>query len=166
MELFILCLKIFFARILDVSLGTVRTIFTVKGKSLISALIGFIEVLVWFLVAREALSNGVNIFIAISYSLGYSIGIYIGSILSKKLIKSNLNVQVITDNYDLISILRNKGFAVSVLDIKGKDSNKYMLIIGIHNNKRDLLIDEIKKHDKDAFIYMNETIYIQNGYMK
>ena len=67
MELFILCFKIFFARILDVSLGTVRTIFTVKGKSLISALIGFIEVLVWFLVAREALSNGINIFIAISY---------------------------------------------------------------------------------------------------
>jgi len=166
MELFILCLKIFFARILDVSLGTVRTIFTVKGKSLISALIGFIEVLVWFLVAREALSNGVNIFIAISYSLGYSIGIYIGSILSKKLIKSNLNVQVITDNYDLISILRSKGFAVSVLDIKGKDSNKYMLIIGIHNNKKDLLIDEIKKYDKDAFIYINETIYIQNGYIK
>lgn len=166
MELFILCLKIFSARILDVSLGTIRTIFTVKGKSFISALIGFIEVLIWFLVAREALSNGVNIFIAISYSLGYSIGIYIGSILSKKLIKSNLNVQIITENYDLIDKLRKEEFAVSVVDIKGKDSNKYMLIIGINNTKKDLLIDKIKKFDNNAFIYINETVYIQNGFIK
>ena len=166
MELFILCLKIFSARILDVSLGTIRTIFTVKGKSFISALIGFIEVLIWFLVAREALSNGVNIFIAISYSLGYSIGIYIGSILSKKLIKSNLNVQIITENYDLIDKLRKEKFAVSVVDIKGKDSNKYMLIIGINNTKKDLLIDKIKKFDNNAFIYINETVYIQNGFIK
>ena len=109
MEIFILCLKIFSARILDVSLGTIRTIFMVKGKSFISALIGFIEVLIWFLVAREALSNGVNIFIAISYSLGYAIGIYIGSILSKLLIKSNLNVQVITEDNNLTDKLRTEG---------------------------------------------------------
>ena len=166
MELFILCLKIFGARILDVSLGTVRTIFMVKGKSFISALIGFIEVLIWFLVAREALSNGINIYVAISYSLGYAIGIYIGSILSKVLVKGKLNVQVITSNDNLISKLRDNGFAVSVIDIKGKDSNKYMLIIGINNNKRDLLMDKIKQYDKDAFVYINETIYIQNGFIK
>ena len=166
MEIFILCLKIFSARILDVSLGTIRTIVMVKGKSFISALIGFIEVLIWFLVAREALSNGVNIFIAISYSLGYAIGIYIGSILSKLLIKSNLNVQVITEDNNLTDKLRTEGFAVSVIDIKGKDSNKYMLIIGINNNKKDLLLERIKKLDKNAFIYINETVYLQNGFIK
>ena len=134
MNTFLLCLKIFSARILDVSLGTVRTVFTVKGKSLISALIGFIEVFIWFLIAREALStNEVNMFIAVSYSLGYATGTYIGSILSKILIKGNLNVQVITNNHILIDKLRKEGFAVSVIDIKGMDSNKYMLVIGINH---------------------------------
>ena len=167
MGLFLLCLKIFSARILDVSIGTVRTVFTVKGKNLIAAFIGFIEVLIWFLVAREALStNEVNMWIAVSYSLGYATGTYIGGILSKLLIKSQLNVQVITNNTKLIDILRNDGFAVSVIDIKGKDSNKYMLVIGINNSKKEELIKEIKKNDKDAFVYINETIYIQNGYIK
>ena len=138
----------------------------VKGKSFISALIGFIEVLIWFLVAREALSNGINIYVAVYYSLGYSIGIYIGSILPKVLIKGKLNVQVITEDISLIDILRNEGFAVSVIDIKGKDSNKYMLVIGINNNRKDLLLSKIKKLDKNAFIYINETIYIQNGFIK
>lgn len=167
MATFLLCFKIFSARILDVSIGTVRSVFTIKGKSFIAALIGFIEVLIWFLVAREALSsNEVNFFIAISYSLGYATGTYIGGILSKMLIKGKLNVQVITNNIHIIDKLRNKGFAVSVIDIKGKDSNKYMLVIGINNNKKEELIDTIKKLDNDAFVYINETIYIQNGYIK
>ena len=42
--LLISCIKIFFCRIMDVSLGTVRTILTVKGKTLLSAVIGFAEV--------------------------------------------------------------------------------------------------------------------------
>ena len=46
MELFILCVKIFFVRILDVSLGTVRMIITVKGNKLVASLIGFFEILV------------------------------------------------------------------------------------------------------------------------
>ena len=167
MELFLLCLKIFSARILDVSLGTIRTVFTVKGKSLISAMIGFIEVFVWFMIAREALnSSNPSIFIVVSYSLGYATGTYIGSILSKILIKGKLNVQVITDNIELIDKLRNDGFAVSVVDIKGKDSDKYMLIIGINNNKKNLLTAKIKEYDKNAFVYINETVYIHNGFIK
>lgn len=167
MELFLLCLKIFSARILDVSLGTIRTVFTVKGKSLISAMIGFIEVFVWFMIAREALnSDNPSIFIVVSYSLGYATGTYIGSILSKILIKGKLNVQVITDNIELTDKLRNDGFAVSVVDIKGKDSDKYMLIIGINNSKKNLLTSKIKEYDSNAFVYINETVYIHNGFVK
>ncbi len=167
MEIFLLCLKIFSARILDVSLGTIRTVFTVKGKSLTAALIGFIEVFIWFLIAREALtSNDTSLYIVISYSLGYATGTYLGGIISKKLIKSKLNVQVITNNIDLVDSLRNDGFAVSVVDIKGKDSDKYMLIIGINNNKKDSLMEKIKEYDSNAFTYINETVYIQNGFIK
>lgn len=167
MEIFLLCFKIFSARILDVSLGTIRTVFTVKGKSLTAALIGFIEVFIWFLIAREALtSNDTSLYIVISYSLGYATGTYLGGIISKKLIKSKLNVQVITNNIDLVDSLRNDGFAVSVVDIRGKDSDKYMLIIGINNNKKDSLMEKIKEYDSNAFTYINETVYIQNGFIK
>ena len=167
MEIFLLCLKIFSARILDVSLGTIRTVFTVKGKSFIAASIGFIEVFIWFLIAREALTtNDTSIYIVISYSLGYATGTFLGCIISKKLIKSKLNVQVITSDMNLIDTLRQDGFAVSVLDIKGKDSDKYMLIIGINNNKKDSLMEKIKEYDNNAFIYVNETVYIQNGFIK
>ena len=68
MELFILCIKIFFVRILDVSLGTLRTMITVKGKMFYASLIGFVEILIWFLIVREALNtDNTSIFVALSY---------------------------------------------------------------------------------------------------
>ena len=56
-DVLILCLKIFFSRILDVSLGTLCTIFTVKGKSKTASLIGFVQIMIWFLAVRTAFNS-------------------------------------------------------------------------------------------------------------
>ena len=109
MELFILCLKVFFVRIIDVSMGTCRTIVTVKGKKLLASLIGFFEVFIWFIVVKEALNtNSTSIFIALSYAGGYATGTFIGSAVSEKLIKGNFGVQVITSKRDdeLVAFLK------------------------------------------------------------
>ena len=53
MELLFLCIKVFFVRITDVTMGTFRTILTVKAKPIQASMIGFIEVLIWFLVVKE-----------------------------------------------------------------------------------------------------------------
>lgn len=171
MELFLLCLKIFTVRIIDVSLGTVRTLITVKGKNFLAALVGFIEVFVWFLVVREAINTDSNsIFIVIAYSGGFATGTFIGGILSDKLIKGNLSVQVITSNKDkkMINNIRKEGYAVSIMNIKGIDeeNDKYMLFIEINKKSLNHLTNVIKKLDENAFVVVNETKYVQNGYIK
>ena len=169
MNILLLCIKIFFVRILDVSLGTIRTIITIKGKAIIAALVGFIEVFVWFLIVREALNTDItSIWIAVSYSLGFATGTYIGSIISDKFIKGNFSVQVITSNYNIINDIRNQGYGVTVVNVEGheKDLEKYMLFIEVTNNRLDNLKQLIKKIDNDAFMIINETKYVQNGYFK
>lgn len=168
MELVMLCIKVFFVRIIDVSLGTIRTIVTVKDKKLLASFIGFIEVLVWFLVAKEAISTNSNsIWIAISYSLGFATGTYIGAFISSKYIKGNFGVQVITNNLKLVSFLRDNGYAVSVIDVKGhEEKNKYMLFIEIDKNDFNHLQKTIKQIDSKAFIVVNETKFVQNGYFQ
>ena len=75
MTLFFMCMKIFFARLIDVSLGTFRTINTVKGRDLIASLIGLVEITVWFLIVKEALNtNNNSFFIVAAYALGFSVG--------------------------------------------------------------------------------------------
>ena len=164
-----LCLKIFFVRILDVSLGTVRTMFTVKGNRITASLVGFIEILVWFLVAKEALqTEEKSILIAISYSLGFATGTYIGGYLSSVLITGNITVQVFTDNLKLEQILRKKGYAVSVIECKGYNENKvkHMIYININKKKEQELMKIVNINDEHAFVVVNETKYVENGYFK
>ena len=171
MSLFFLCLKIFFVRIIDVSLGTVRTLITVKGRTLLASMVGFIEIFVWFVIVKEALNtNETSLWIAISYSLGFATGTYIGGYLSDRFIKGNFGVQVVTsnNNHKLIDTLRREGYAVSVIDIKGQDkvNEKYMLFIEIQKNNFDHLKKLIHSIDQKAFIVVNETKYVQNGFIK
>ena len=167
----LICLKIYAARILDVSLGTLRTIFFVKGKTIEPFLIAFFEVLIWFLVAREALNTEGNIYlIAVSYAGGYATGTYIGTLLSKVLIKGVAGVQVVvSEPVDvIINKLREKDYSVSVIDLKDTyDGNpKDMLYIQVNNSKLKELTNIIKRYDKNAFIAVNETKYVSNGFIK
>ncbi len=169
--MFITCLKIFAARIIDVSLGTLRTVFFVKGKTIEPFIIAFFEVLIWFIVAREALNIDGNLcLIAVSYSLGYATGTLIGSVLSNKLIKGVVGVQVIVkDNSDrLIDEIRNNGYAVSVVELKNdyEGKNKDMLYIQINKCNINDLSQIIKKYDDKAFIVVNDTKIVQNGLIK
>lgn len=165
----LLCLEIFFARILDVSLGTVRTILTVKEKRFVASLIGFIEVTIWFIVVKEATSTPeVNLWIVIFYAGGFAVGTYLGSLISTKFIKGTLSVQIITSskNQTLIKALRDKGFAVSVIDAQGKDGNKYLLLVEINKSKLASLEKLVYSLDKKPFIIVDDTKYVQNGFIK
>ena len=168
MNTLFLCLKIFLVRIIDVSLGTARTIIMVRGKGLIASIIGFFEVFVWFLIVREALNTTESgLFIAISYSLGFATGTYIGSIFSEKFIESNLSIEVITEKKELADKIRKKNYGVSVLNVNGQEEiPKYMLVIEIKNKKLNSLKKLIDEFDRNAFIMIKETKLVQNGYFK
>lgn len=164
------CFKIFLARIVDVSLGTIRTVFFVKGKTIEPFIIAFFEVIIWYLVAKEALNTKDNtICIAISYALGYATGTYIGSKLSNRLIKGFIGVQIISNKSEsIIKELRKNGYIVSVIELKNtyKGNTKEMIYIQVKDNNLKELFTIIKKYDKDAFVVVNDTKLIQNGLVK
>lgn len=170
MTLFILCIKIFLARIVDVSLATFVTVLTVKGKRLVATIFGFIDVIIWFLVVKEALNTNINsIWIALSYAGGYAAGTFIGTTLSHKLIEGKVLVQVVLDSNikNEVDKIRNYGYAVSEVHAKGKDNtDKLMLFIEVDKRNLNSLSNVIKSIDKNAFIIVNETKYVENGFFK
>ena len=163
----LLCLKIFCARLLDVSISTFRTMIMVRGEKLVSALLAFLEVFVWFYAARTALTTEVTgLYIPISYSLGYETGSYIGMLLSEKFIKGILGIQVITQKNpnNLIKAIKRKNIGVSEIKLTGDD--KSMLYIQIKSDKLEMLKKIIMKYDERAFITVNDTKYVTNGWVK
>lgn len=166
MSVIILCIKIFVARILDVSIGVIRTVELVKDNTVKAVILAFFEVLIWFLIAREALtSSDLNILIAIFYSLGYACGTLLGSYLSKLLIKGSVAVQVISSTIlkKNITEIKNNGYGISSLNL---DGNKKMLIIEVDKKRLKSLLNLVKKIDDKAFITVSETKFVTNGYIK
>lgn len=168
----IMCIKIFLARIVDVSLGTIRTVLIVKGNRLTSAIIAFFEVLIWFLVAREALNTDLNSWlIPTFYSAGYATGTYIGSFISTRFVEGLVGVQVIskaTKANKMIKEIRDSGFGVSIVDLENTQDNekKKMLFIQLNKSQIKKLTHIIRKNDEDAFVVINDTRYVQNGVIK
>lgn len=171
LSLLFLCLKIFFARILDVSLATVRTMLTVKGKSKTAACVGFIEIIIWFLVVRTAFnSDEAGIILAIAYAGGFATGTYIGGLISSRFIKGTVTVQIVTSSKDdaLISSIRNAGFAVTVVNVNESEysGERYMLFSQIASDRLDEFKALINEKDDKAFIIVQESKYVYNGFIK
>ncbi len=164
------CIEIFFARILDVSLSTFRTMIMVRKKSFITPIIAFFEVFIWFMAARKALNTEIkSIMIPICYSLGYATGTYIGGFLSRKFIKNVNCIEVTTkkNNTKLIKVLRNKGYAVSIISLKNNYKEPCdLLMIDVKSKLTQEVIELIKSVDSKAFIVVKDTKVVHNGFIK
>ena len=162
MSLFFTCIKIFFARILDVSLNTIRTTFVLRGKTSIVAIIAFLEITIWFLVARTALNTELNLFIVLSYSGGYTMGTIIGTIFTNKIIRTNIEILVISDKIRSIKKIKDNNFGATIIS---KDNNRVIFIINTTKKRLDELTYLISELDNKAFITVKETRTIINGYI-
>lgn len=164
------CLTIFFARIVDVSISTFRTLLMVKKKSFITPILAFCEVFIWFMAARKALNTDIkSILIPICYSLGYASGTYIGGFLSRRFIKNVNSIEVTTkkNNKKLINGLRKKGFAVSVISLKNAyNEPKDLLLVDVKSKNTTEVVKFIKNFDNNAFIVVKDTKVVHNGYIK
>ncbi|MFI3261077.1 MAG: DUF5698 domain-containing protein [bacterium] len=165
------CIQIFLARVVDVTLGTLRTIQIVRGKKKSAAIVAFFEVFIWFMIAKEALDNvDETLLVPIFYSLGFAVGTYIGVKLTSRFINSYVTAQITTkrNNEKLITALRDSGFGVSVVSLKNSRDQvkKDLLFISINKRTIDELTILVRKFDEHAFILFNETRIVQNGLIK
>lgn len=165
------CLKVFFCRILDVTMGTVRTMLTVKGNKVFASIMGFCEVFIWYVVVKDAMTaEGPVLPIAIAYAGGFATGTFIGSFLSGKLIKGKVIVQVITSDCSksLLDAIRDDGFAITVVDVAASEYGgaKYMILANIENSQLDHFQSFVRERDPKAFIFVQESKSSIGGYTR
>ncbi len=152
-------LLILIARIVDVTMGTVRLIFISKGEKLFSALIGFFEVLIWLLAITRIMDNLTNVYAYLAYAAGFSIGTYLGVIIENKMTVGKVMVRFTTDkdSKSLIEELRNKRYTFTCVGVDGPNGLVQSLHVII--NKKDLkkLINYIIKYDENAFYTVEDV---------
>lgn len=155
---------VFFARLLDVSLSTVKLKAIMRGNKTTAFFIAFFEVLIYMLAASLAFKYINNQIILFFYCLGYASGNYLGVIIDEKLAKGDVLVLVISDHdEDTISLadhLRNLGYGVTTDKGYGLSGNPklQLKIITPRKKLKELkgIIDEFNK-DKSMFVSILEV---------
>ena len=156
---------IFFARIIDVSIGTVRLIFVSKGLRKISAILGFFEILIWIVVVSKIMSGTNNIIYYISYAAGFAAGTYVGMKLESLLSIGKVMIRIIVhnDSEDLIAALKESNHPVTIINAEGK--RKFVKVIFSVINKKELkeITSMIFKYNPKAFYSIEDVRYASSN---
>lgn len=168
MDLLVQALFIFFARIADVSMGTLRMILLVKGQRKIAAVLGFFEVMIYLIVLGKVVGNIDKPVLIIVYCLSYASGNYVGSKLEEKLSIGRLLVQIIVKEIKcgIVDALRNAGFGVTIFEGEGMDGSSYMLNVITERKKVSELKQIISELDCGAFLTTMDVRSSLGGYFQ
>ena len=119
----LLALIVFFSRVLDVSIGTIRTIATVQGRIALAFVLGLFEVTIWLVVIAAVVSTVLDRpWLLIFYALGFSTGNVVGIMLEGKLALGHTILRVITSRHaqEITDALREAGFRVTRFEGQGE----------------------------------------------
>lgn len=152
-------LLIFFARILDVSIGTLRIVFVSRGDKKIAPLLGFVETLIWLVAVGQILNNVSNVAGYLAFGAGYATGNYLGLKLEERLAMGQVVIRTIMSMPAeiLIGKLREEGYRVTCIDAQGRDGKTQILFMIIPRKKIPHVIDMILEYNPHAF-YSIENI--------
>lgn len=156
---------VFFARIVDVSLGTMRIIFTSKGKRLLAPLMGFVEVFIWIVVVSQLVKNVSNLAGYLAYAAGFAAGNYVGMVIENRLAIGTLMVRAIVsgDPVNLIQTLIEAGYGVTYFDAQGASGPVKVIYTVIKRKEVKDVIKRIQDCDPDVFFTIEEVRQANKG---
>lgn len=161
----VLPLLIFFFRICDVSLGTIRVIFIAKGLKYIAPVIGFFEVIIWLLAIGQVMNNVTNIASYIAYGGGFAAGTLLGMAVEERLSLGTVFVRVISNEEvsGLVSWLRERSYGVTVADGEGSKGKVKIILSVINRHDLDEVIRGIHRFLPRAFYSIEEVKSVDEG---
>ncbi len=162
----ILPLIIFFARIFDVALGTIRIIAVSRGLRKLAPILGFFEVLIWIVVIGQLVQNLKSPTAYFGYAAGFACGNYLGMFIEQKLAIGIYMVRIfiLETKTDLACSLREKGYGVTIFRGEGKTGPVQMLYITVQRKQMEALMSNVHAEAPDAFITVEEARTAEKGY--
>lgn len=158
----LLPLFIFFARIFDVSLGTLRIIFVTKGMRKVAPFVGFFEVLIWLLAISRIMQDLDNWVCYVAYAGGFATGNFVGMYLEERLAIGHEMIRVITrkDATNLIEDLRNRGYGVTSVKAEGIEGEVAVIYIIARRSMIQEVLDEINQFNPRALYTVESIKYV------
>ena len=168
MEAVITGLLIFVARVINVSMATVRTLLAMRGHKRIAATIGFFESLIFILAISRVLQNANSVWNVLGYSGGFAVGTLVGLVIEERLALGYAIVQAISQEAGggIAEALREAGYGVTEMVGEGL-SGKVQVITTVANRREIATIARIVSEvDSTAFVTVDDANRVYRGFMQ
>jgi len=159
---------IFFARILDQSIGTMRLIFLSKGMKNIAPFLGFFEVIIWLLAIGQIMQHLDNWLCYVAYGAGFAMGNFIGIILEERLSIGTSIIRVIlsSESPELIAALKTHNFGLTILDAEGAKGKVKILFSIIRRKEIPVFLYTLHEYHPAAFYTIEDVKEAKEGVFK
>ena len=155
----ILPILIFVARLIDVSLGTLRIIFVAHGLKYIAPIVGFVEINIWLLAIGQIMQNLNNLMCSLAYAAGFSMGAFFGMLIEEKLSIGMVMIRIICkhDATELIKSLTAANYGVTTHDAEGLKGPVKIIFAVIRREDLHDILDRIHKIHPHAFYSVEDV---------
>lgn len=152
-------LFIFFARITDVSIGTLRTICVVRGMRVIAPVLGFFEVAIWITAVSGALTHLDHWYNVVAYAGGFAAGNAVGMWIEEGLAIGLQTVRLISCSRSaaVAAGLRLAGYAVTEVKGHGLSGELSICFVVVPRKETPLVIRVAQSIDADVFCTVEDV---------
>ncbi|MBQ9163044.1 MAG: DUF2179 domain-containing protein [Clostridia bacterium] len=163
------CFIVCAAKIIEITIQSLKTCMMVKGQRMKAAALGFLECSIWGLVISTIISTlGDNLFLLAFYCMGYATGLFLGSTLESKIALGTSNLQLIANDENtelIIGYLKENGRGYTVFDGHGSTDKMNMILIVLPRRDATRVLKEIRRicHN-NVFVVASEVSKHAGGY--
>ena len=161
-------LFIFFLRLSDMTLDTLRLLFMMRGRKITSGLIGAAQATIFVIAIGRVLSQMDNILNVIGYACGFGAGVVVGMILEERMALGFGQMRVVSPKmgYEIAAKLRGAGYGVTEFAGQGRDGLVNMLLITVRRKDVDHVQKMVLSIDESAFITIEEVRPLWRGFYR
>ena len=162
---FLLPFIIFFGRIVDVTLGTLRIIFVSKGERYLAPVIGFFEVFIWIVIISQILSRANDLVAYLSYAGGYAAGNFVGILIEQRIAFGVVMCRVYTKGVgkDLVALLSQNGYGATVIQGTGSIGDIDIVETVVDRKNMKIVTKIFEEFDPNIFYVAEDVRSKQRG---
>lgn len=163
------CLLVCVAKIVEITIQSLKTCMMVRGQRLKAACLGFVECMIWGLVISTIISTlGDNLLLLLFYCGGYAMGLFLGSTIEGKIALGTSNLQLIANDENtklIITYLRQNKRGYTVFSGQGSTDRMNMILIVLARREMKKVLREIRKLcDNRVFVVASDVSKYAGGY--
>lgn len=149
-----IALAIFGLRIIDVSIGTMRTIAMIQGRAKFAVALGFFEVMVWVTAVAQVVTRlGTDPWLAPFYAGGHAAGVGVGMWIERRVSLGRFLLRIITHSKsaEIRAVVGRRGRLLGTFPGESPAGPMYLIFVSAMGKRVPQIIADAREVDPDLF---------------